>query len=226
MSARLLVVEDDPRLRSVLVRGLEAEGYVVESVGDGARALERTLTEDFSLIVLDRVMPGADGLEICRELRARGCGSLVLMLTARSEVQDRIDGLKCGADDYLAKPFAFGEVLARIEALLRRPAQKHAQASLEVADLRLDAIAKVAWKGDRRIALTRREYALLERLMSTPGTVLSREELLADVWKLNFDPGTKVLEVHISFLRKKIDEGEPKPLIQTVRGFGYMISAS
>ena len=225
MNARLLVVEDDPRLRSVLTRGLEAEGYLVQSVGDGAQALALTLTEEFSLIVLDRVMPGADGVEVCRELRARGCGSLVLMLTAKDDVQDRIDGLKGGADDYLTKPFAFGEVLARIEALLRRAATKDAPASLEVADLRLDAVAKVAWRSDRRISLTRREYALLERLMMTPGTVLSRDELLADVWKLSFDPGTKVLEVHISFLRKKIDEGEPKPLIHTVRGFGYMISA-
>lgn len=226
MSARLLVVEDDPRLRSVLARGLEAEGYVVRSAGDGAQALDLTQTEDFSLIVLDRMMPGPDGVEVCRELRARGCASLVLMLTAKDEVQDRIDGLKGGADDYLAKPFAFDEVLARIEALLRRSAQKDAPVSLEVADLRLDAIAKVAWRGERRIALTRREYALLERLMSTPGAVLSRDELLADVWKLNFDPGTKVLEVHISFLRKKIDEGEPFPFIHTVRGFGYMISAT
>lgn len=223
MSARLLVVEDDPRLRSVLTRGLQAEGYLVESVGDGVQALERALGNEFSLIVLDRMMPGGDGVEVCRELRARGCSSLVLMLTAKDEVQDRIDGLKGGADDYLTKPFALGEVLARIEALLRRSPPKDAPAMLEVADLRLDTVAKVAWKGARRISLTRREYDLLERLMATPGSVLSREDLLADVWKLNFDPGTKVLEVHISFLRKKIDEGEAKPLIQTVRGFGYRI---
>lgn len=226
MSARLLLIEDDPRLRSVLLRGLEAEGYAVEAAKDGAEALERTGAEDFSLIVLDRMMPGMDGVEVCREMRARGCRSLVLMLTAKDGVQDKIDGLKGGADDYLTKPFAFGEVLARIEALLRRPAPAEPPAVLEVADLKLDATAKVAWRAGRRIALTRREYDLLEHLMKAPGAVVSRAELLAEVWKLNFDPGTKVLEVHIRFLRRKIDQGQPTQLIRTVRGFGYMIAAA
>jgi two-component system OmpR family response regulator len=229
MSARLLVVEDDHRLRSVLKRGLEAEGYQVEVANNGAQALEAAARQDFSLIVLDRMMPGADGVEICRELRARGSRSLVLMLTARDALQDKIDGLKSGADDYLTKPFALGEALARIEALLRRPlegARPGGDGVLQVGDLRLDPSARVAVRGKRRIPLTPREYALLEHLMKSPGAVIGRDELLSKVWKLSFDPGTKVLEVHIRFLRRKIDEGEKRPLIRTVRGFGYTISAA
>jgi two-component system OmpR family response regulator len=225
-TARLLVVEDDHRLRSVLRRGLEAEGYLVEVARNGAEALDLVAAGDFALILLDRMMPGLDGVEICRELRARGCRSLVLMLTAKDALQDKIDGLKGGADDYLTKPFALGEVLARIEALLRRPDQTERPTMLAVGDLRLDAAAKVAWRGPRRISLTPREFALLEYLMRSPTVVVSREELLVNVWRLNFDPGTKVLEVHIRFLRRKIDEGEPLALIRTVRGFGYTISAA
>jgi DNA-binding response OmpR family regulator len=225
MSTRLLLVEDDPRLLSVLQRGLEAEGYVVDAVPNGQQALERVRSHDYALIVLDRMMPGADGVEICRTLRAEGCRSSVLMLTAKDALQDKIDGLKSGADDYLTKPFAFAEVLARIEALLRRPAPSEPRAvTLQVADLRLDAAAKVAWRGERRIALTPREFALLHHLMRQPGTVVGRSELLAKVWNLSHDPGTKVLEVQISLLRRKIDGGDGVALIENVRGFGYTIS--
>ena len=225
MSARLLLVEDDPRLQSVIRRGLEAEGYAVDVAGNGAEALERTREQDYALIVLDRMMPGGDGVETCRTLRERGCVSLVLMLTAKDTVQDRIDGLKGGADDYLTKPFAFGEVLARIEALLRRQAPPTPVAeALAVADLVLDPVAKTVKRADRKIALTRKEFGLLEFLMRRRGEVVGREVLLSEIWNLNFDPGTKVLEVHIRFLRRKIDEGEAVALIRTVRGFGYMVS--
>ena len=148
------------------------------------------------------------------------------MLTAKDAVQDKIDGLKGGADDYVTKPFAFHEVLARIEALLRRSGTGERPAVLQVGDLRLDRAAKVAWRGDRKILLTAKEFALLEYLMTMAGVVVNREELLSNVWKLDFDPGTKLVDVHVSFLRRKIDEGEAEPLIKTVRGFGYTISAS
>ena len=222
----LLLVEDDQRIVSVLRRGLEAEGYAVEVARTGAEALERVQTEEFALIILDRLMPGLDGMEVCRRLRAAGNRTLVLMLTAVDAIQDKIDGLKAGADDYVTKPFAFHEVLARIEALLRRSGAGERPALLQVGDLKLDRAAKVAWRGERKIPLTAREFALLEYLMSVAGVVVNREELLANVWKLNFDPGTKVVDVHVRFLRRKIDEGEAEPLIKTVRGFGYTISAS
>ena len=171
-------------------------------------------------------MPGLDGLEVCRRLRKTGNRSPILMLTAKDALQDKIDGLKGGADDYVTKPFAFGEVLARIEALLRRSTTGERAAVLTVGDLRLDRAAKVAWRGERRILLAAKEFALLEYLMTVAGVVVNREELLSNVWKLNFDPGTKLVDVHVRFLRRKIDEGEAEPLIKTVRGFGYTISAS
>ena len=218
------MVEDDQRILSVLKRGLEAEGYVVDAVRNGEQALERVRTDDFALIILDRMMPGLDGLEVCRRIREAGNRSLVLMLTAKDALQDKIDGLKVGADDYLTKPFAFAEVLARVEALLRRASRVERPPVLQIRDLRLDRTAKAAWRGERRIALTPREFALLEYLMEMAGAVVTREELLANVWRLKFDPGTKVVEVHIRFLRRKIDENEIKPFINTVRGFGYTIS--
>ena len=224
MSARLLLVEDDRRIASVLKRGLEGEGYAVDLAHDGAQALERVRSEDFAVIILDRMMPGLDGLEVCKKLREAGNRSLVLMLTAKDALQDKIDGLKGGADDYLTKPFAFGEVLARIEALLRRAGGAEKPAVLKIRDVRLDTASKVAWRGERKIPLTPKEYALLEYLMQMAGTVVTREELLSNVWNLNFDPGTKVVDVHVRFLRRKIDDGEADPLIETVRGFGYTIS--
>jgi DNA-binding response OmpR family regulator len=170
------------------------------------------------------MMPGLDGVDVCRRLRAEGCESPVMMLTAKDALEDKIEGLRSGADDYLTKPFAFGEALARIEALLRRARGVRVSDELKVGDLRLDRTAKVAWRGDRKIVLTPREFALLDYLMEMAGVVVSREELLANVWKLKFDPGTKVVEVHIRFLRRKIDGGEEEPRIKTVRGFGYTIS--
>lgn len=226
MKARLLLVEDDRRIVSVLRRGLEAEGYAVDVARDGEQALGQVQFEHYALIILDRMMPGLDGLEVCNRLRTAGNLSPILMLTAKDALQDKIDGLKGGADDYVTKPFAFGEVIARIEALLRRSPSAERPATLQVGDLRLDRAAKVAWRGARRIPLTAKEFALLEYLMTMAGTVVNREELLSKVWNLNFDPGTKVVDVHVRFLRRKIDEGEGEPLIKTVRGFGYTIGTS
>jgi DNA-binding response OmpR family regulator len=223
LPVRVLLVEDDPRIAGFVRRGLMAEGYSVEAVGDGRQGLDAARTGAFDLVILDRMLPGIDGLEICRRLRQSGSSAAILMLTARDALQDKIDALKGGADDYITKPFAFGEVLARIEALLRRSAPAEKPAELRVADLRVDLGAKSAARGGRPIPLTAREFALLVHLMENTGKVLSRDELLAHVWRLDFDPGTKVVEVYIRYLRRKIDEGESVPLIRNVRGFGYTI---
>lgn len=224
MSARLLLVEDDPRIVSFLQRGLEGEGYDITVASDGRRALELARSGDYALIILDRFLPAIDGLGVCQILREEGNGSLILMLTARDTLQDKIDGLKGGADDYLTKPFAFDEVVARIEALLRRSSTTTSRTTLTCDDLCLDLAAKIAWRGKRRIVLTAREFALLECLMANAGTVVGRETLLKDVWGLGFDPGTNLVDVCISHLRRKVDHGESKPLIRTVRGFGFTIA--
>src|SRR5688572_23440322 len=223
---RLLIVEDDPRIVSFLEPGLKAEGYIVEVARDGIAGLHLAGNCQFALIVLDYILPGLDGLEFCRRLRAGGCSSLILMLTARDGLQDKISALKGGADDYLTKPFAFGELLARIEALLRRRGDLASDASiLQVEDLTLDLNAKTVHRGGRRIDLTPKEFALLAYLMDNAGTVVSRQSLLSNVWGMNFDPGTKVVDVYIRYLRLKVDSAAP-PLIETVRGFGYKMPLS
>jgi two-component system OmpR family response regulator len=225
MSARLLLVEDDPRIVSFLRRGLEAEGYNVTVASAGRQALALARSGEFALIILDRMLPEIDGLGICHILREEGNRSLILMLTARDTLQDKVDGLRGGADDYLTKPFAFDEVLARVEALLRRPVAALTGSVIECGDLRLDRAAKTVRRGERRINLTAKEFALLEYLMVNAGTVVTREVLLNDVWGLKFDPGTNIVDVCILYLRRKIDAGETTPVIQTVRGFGFTISS-
>src|SRR5688572_17773775 len=223
---RLLIVEDDPRIVSFLEPGLKAEGYIVEVARDGIAGLHLAGNCQFALIVLDYILPGLDGLEFCRRLRAGGCSSLILMLTAKHGLQDKITALKGGADDYLTKPFAFGELLARIEALLRRRGDLASDARvLQVEDLTLDLDTKMVQRGGRRIDLTPKEFALLSHLMANAGTVVSRQSLLSNVWGLNFDPGTKVVDVYIRYLRLKVDRSG-SPMIGTVRGFGYTIPAN
>lgn len=221
---KLLLVEDDPRIAGFVRRGLEAEGYVVDLAADGRDGLALGRTRDYGLIVLDRMLPLLDGLEVCRTLREERCESLVLMLTARDALPDKLEGLHGGADDYLTKPFAFDELLARIAALLRRGPSRPASDILRVGELTLDPAARRVSRGAREIPLTVREFALLRYLMANAGTVVSRARLLSQVWHYGFDPGTKVVDVYIRYLRQKIDVGEAKPLIHTVRGFGYMIS--
>lgn len=225
MSAKILLVEDDPRIASFIKRGLEAEGYTVDVCHDGSQGFERARSGAFDLLILDRMLPRMDGLEVCRRLREEGVLSVVLMLTAKDALQDKVDGLKGGADDYLTKPFAYDEFLARAEALLRRRTSPPSSPALAVGDLRLDPATKSAWRGDRSIQLTAKEFALLAYLMGNAGTVVSRAQLLSNVWGLSFDPGTKVVDVYIRYLRRKIDDGEPRPLVRTVRGFGYILSA-
>ncbi len=225
--ARLLIVEDDPRIVSFLEPGLKAENFSVEVARDGHQGLDMARTGEFALIILDYMLPGLNGLEVCARLREDGCPSLILMLTAKDGLQDKIAGLKGGADDYLTKPFAFGELLARMEALLRRADKTdRSDAPLQVGDLSLDRRAKAGRRGGRQIDLTPKEFALLAYLMANAGTVVSRQNLLSNVWGMNFDPGTKVVDVYIRYLRLKVDRAGELPLIQTVRGFGYTMTAN
>lgn len=221
---KILVVEDDDRIVGFIKRGLEAEGYLVDLAGNGEDALAMVRDASYSLIILDRVLPGIDGLEVCRMLRRERREHLVLMLTARDSLQDKVEGLKGGADDYLTKPFAFDELIARMEALLRRGSSTGSDPVLRVGDLLLDQTSKRVWRGEREINLTAKEFRLLTYLMSHSGAVISRTRLLNNVWDLSFDPETKVVDVYIRYLRRKIDGAEEPPLIKTVRGFGYVIS--
>lgn len=223
---KILLVEDDSRIAHFIQRGLEAEGYVVDVASDGSQALAMARDHAYPLILLDRMLPKYDGMEVCRLLRVEKHPALILMLTAMGELQDKIDGLKGGADDYLTKPFAFDELLARMEALLRRHSAPVTPSALEVGDLRLDPNTKKAWRGEREIALTPREFALLSYLMANAGTVVSRSRLLNNVWSLDFDPDTKVVDVFIRYLRQKIDNDGQASMIKTLRGFGYSLEAA
>lgn len=221
--SKILLVEDDPRIAAFVKRGLEAEGYTVDLAETGDAGLAKARSTRYRLIVLDRMLPGLDGLQVCQLLRQEQNESSILMLTAKDSLQDKVEGLKGGADDYLTKPFAFDELIARMEALLRRRPSPDTDAVLQVGDLVLDPGAKRVWRGEREIAVTAREFHLLAYLMAHAGTVVSRTRLLSNVWGLNFDPGTKVVDVYIRYVRKKIDHDGEKSLIQTVRGFGYVL---
>ncbi len=221
---RVLIVEDEPNIAAFLDRGLSEEGYAVDVVQDGNDALDWAAAAEYDAIVLDVLLPGRDGFAVCRELRARGVKTPVLMLTARDAVDDRVSGLDSGADDYLVKPFAFKELLARLRALTRRPIESRSTV-LRVADLTLDTLARTAQRGDRRIELTAKEYSLLEYLMRHPGRVLSRTQIAEHVWDFDFLSESNVVDVYIRYLRRKIDDGFERKLIKTMRGAGYLISA-
>lgn len=220
----LLVVEDDPRVADFLLRGLQAEGYAVELARTGPDGLSLARTNAPDLLLLDLMLPGLSGLELCQTLRAEGRHVPVLMLTAMSQVEDRVKGLRLGADDYLTKPFAFEELLARIEALLRRGREQRPRAStLQVADLVLDRERMQASRAGRPITLTAKELAFLELLMSAPGRLYSRERILSNVWGTNEDPLTNIVDVYVRRLRAKIDDGHDVALLKTVRGLGYRL---
>jgi DNA-binding response OmpR family regulator len=222
---KILVIEDDRRIASFLDRGLAAEGHQVAVESDGRDGLERARSDEFDLIILDRMLPYLDGLEVCRMLREEGHAVYVLMLTAKDTLEDKIAGLKGGADDYLTKPFAFDELLARIGALQRRrTAAPEGEKPLRIGELSLDPQSRRVARNGVPITLTVREFELLHYLMRNPDRVVSRERLLNSVWDYGYDPGTKIVDVYVRYLRKKIDgpEGEPS-LIQTVRGIGYMM---
>jgi two-component system response regulator MprA len=220
---QILVVDDERAVRDALARALELGGYDVALAADGQEGLG--LVEEFEpdVVVLDLMMPRLDGLQACRLLRARGDRTPVLILTARSEVSERVEGLEAGADDYLTKPFALEELLARLQALLRRSGLPRDQGPLEFADLRLDRVGHEVHRGERRLELTRTEFQLLELLLSNPGRALRREVIFDRVWGYDFGGRSKGLDVYIGYLRRKTEaEGEPR-LIHTVRGVGYVL---
>jgi DNA-binding response OmpR family regulator len=219
---RILLVEDEPRMAQVVAKGLRENSYAVDIAVDGPAALYQTSINDYDLILLDVLLPGADGFKVCRELRARGDATPVLMLTARATVDDRITGLDAGADDYLTKPFAFGELLARARALLRREPRMHADV-FQLEDLVVDPASHRVSRASREIELTAKEYALLEYLVRHAGQLVSRTEIAEHVWDESFDPFSNTIEVFVNRLRKKIDELHPVKLIHTRRGEGYIL---
>ena len=224
---RVLVIEDEYKLAAAIKRGLELQNYAVDTAADGDEGLDAASTDDYDVIVLDRMLPGnVDGLGICGELRAQKVKTPILMLTAKDKVSDRVAGLNAGADDYLVKPFAFEELAARIRALLRRP-QAASEPVLTVADLELDPSQFRVSRSGREIDLSKTEYALLEYLMRNPGRILTKDAIISHVWDYDADVLPNNVEVYISYLRNKIDKPFPKgpELIHTVRGFGYRLGA-
>jgi two-component system, OmpR family, response regulator len=219
---RALVVEDDVKLAALLRRGLQEEGHVADVAGTGDDALWMAGATEYDVIVLDVRLAGIDGFEICRRLRRRGVWSPVLMLTARDAVEDRVEGLDAGADDYLTKPFSFAELLARLRALGRRgPVER--PPVLEVGSLRLDPATRQVWRGDQEIALSTKEFALLETFMRRPGQVLSRYDLLEHAWDYGYENRSNVVEVYVRYLREKIDRPFGEQSLETVRGAGYRL---
>jgi two-component system, OmpR family, response regulator len=223
--SKLLLIEDDPRVVRFVRRGLAAEGYAVDVAENGEDGLELCRSNDYDLVVLDRMLPGMDGMDVCDSLRRERRDCLILMLTAMDSLPNKVEGLQAGADDYLTKPFAFEELLARMRALLRRARYHQVDPVLRVGDLVLDHATRKARRGDREITLTVKEYMLLAYLMRNAGKVVTRTQILNQVWGYGFDPGTKVVDVYIRYLRQKVDAGADVPLIRTTRGFGYMIAA-
>ena len=222
---RILVVEDERKIARFVQKGLKEFGFAVEVIGRGDEALEIILDNPFEAIVLDIMLPGRDGLSILRALREQSNAVPVLILTARGEVCEKVDGLNLGADDYLAKPFAIEELAARLRALIRRQTGENL-VRYRIQDLTLDVATRIARRGNRRIDLTGREFSLLECLMRAPGRVFTRTQLCQQVWEYQLDAGTNLVEVYIQRLRRKVDDSEPTKLIQTVRGAGYRIGDS
>lgn len=222
---RILVVEDDLEAQRYLVQGLKESGHVVDEAADGENGLALSLSRPYDVAIIDRMLPRMDGLKVVAEMREHGSSTPVLFLSALSEVDDRVKGLKAGGDDYLTKPYAFVELLARIDALMRRRSPVGVKTRLDVGDLELDLLTRAAKRNGTNIELQPREFRLLEYLMRHAGQVVTRTMLLESVWEYHFDPQTNVIDVHISRLRAKIDKGFEAPLLHTVRGAGYMIRA-
>lgn len=219
---RILVVEDEPGIANFVRQGLTEAGYAVDLAWDGREGLDYALVADYDVLVLDIMLPRMDGLELLRELRQLGDKTPALMLTARDTIDNRVEGLDAGADDYLVKPFAFPELLARVRALLRRPPLQ-VGTILQVGDLEMDTAKREVRRSDRPIELSPREYAVLEYLMRHPNQVLTRTQIGEHVWNFDFFSESNVVDVYIGYLRRKIDQGDDLPLIHTVRGVGYRI---
>jgi two-component system, OmpR family, response regulator len=220
---RLLLIEDDPNTASYIVRGLHQEGHTIDHLADGREGVAQAIGEDYDLLIVDRMLPGIDGLSIVKTLRSAGRKVPVLFLTALGGVDDRVNGLEAGGDDYLCKPFAFSELLARVHALARRPAMKGEETLLKVGDLQMDLVGRKVTRRGVDIELQPREFRLLEVLMRNKGRLVTKTMLLDRVWSFHFDPKTSVVETHISRLRAKIDKPFGNELIHTVRGSGYSL---
>jgi two-component system OmpR family response regulator len=222
---RVLIVEDEPKMAGLIRRGLREEGYAADVAGTGDEALWMAGATEYDAIVLDVLLPGTNGFDICRELRRTGIWSPVLMLTARDSVDDRVAGLDAGADDYLTKPFSFVELLARLRALSRRPPLER-PAVLEVGDLRLNPATHQAWRGDTELELSAKEFRILEAFMRRPGHVLSRLHLLEHCWDYGYENRSNVVDVYVRYLREKIDRPFGQKSIETVRGAGYRLRSA
>jgi two-component system, OmpR family, response regulator len=220
----ILIVEDEPKIASFLSQGFREEGHTVEVATDLALARAACGPADFNMLIVDRMLPDGDGMALVEELRAKGDGTPAICLTARGELEDKVEALRGGADDYLVKPFLFEELLARIEAVQRRSGR--VEPRLEIGDLVIDVVRHRAWRAARELELTPTEYSLLHALASNAGKPMTRAELLKEVWGVSGDPGTNVVDVYISYLRGKVDEGHPRRLIQTIRGVGYSLDAA
>ncbi len=220
---RILVIEDDADAASYLVKGLKETGYVVDHAKDGRDGMVQAMTDGYDAMIIDRMLPFADGLKIVGAMRASGIKTPVLILSALGHVDDRVKGLKAGGDDYLVKPYAFSELLARLEAMLRRGVGPQVETKLRVADMTMDLLARTVVRAGKDIDLQPREFQLLEYLMRNAGHVVTRTMLLEHVWDYHFDPQTNVIDVHISRLRQKIDRGFEPALLHTVRGSGYCL---
>ena len=221
---RILLVEDDERIRSFVKRGLEAEGYRVQIARNGAEGFELGMS-DFNVIILDLLLPDQNGFDVCRQLRESEIQTPILMLTAKDGVRDKVEGFRTGADDYLTKPFAFDELLARLKALSRRGPFQELQAELKVGDLRMNRDTREVRRGAKHLRLTSKEYALLEYMMSNPNRPLSRSLIIEQVWGYNHDTLTNIVDVYIRYLRNKVDRGYRKKVIHTVRDIGYKLSS-
>lgn len=221
ISMRLLLVEDEKNVASFIKRGLEEESYTVDVAKDGPAGFSMAISNVYTLAIIDIMLPGFNGIELCKRLREKGIKLPILLLTAIDSVESKVEGLESGADDYLTKPFAFSELLARVKALLRRSSDTAGE--LFIDDLRVDLMARRVFRGNREITLTPKEFSLLEYFLRNKGNVLSRTEIIENVWGYNFDPTTNIVDVHIKFLREKVDTGFHKKLIHTVRGAGYVL---
>ncbi|MEM6888566.1 MAG: response regulator transcription factor [Pseudomonadota bacterium] len=226
MSRKLLIVEDDKETRTFITKGFAEQGYVIETAETGRDGLYQATGGGFDAVILDRMLPGMDGLSLLKSLRAAGVMTPVLMLTAMSTVDERVRGLKSGADDYLVKPFSFHELHARIEALLRRPKDQQEGQRLTCGDIVMDLEKRKVSRGARNLVLTPREFQILEFFLRRADRVITRTMLLEGVWDYSFDPQTNVIDVHISKLRRELDEPGEDPMIRTVRGAGYVLSAT
>jgi heavy metal response regulator len=219
---RILIVEDEKKIASLIKRGLKEEGYAIDIASDGVEGEFLATTNQYDAIILDIMLPKLDGVNLCKLLREKRVATPIIMVTAKDAVSDKVKGLDSGADDYITKPFAFEELLARIRAVLRKR-DNVSSTRLQVGDLILDLISHKVMRGDKEITLTAKEYALLEYLMRNAGTVITRTMISEHVWDINFDSDTNVIDVYVNYLRKKIDDGFKKEIIHTIRGRGYTL---